>query len=670
MTRIKFDPRQAGWPLCIAFALAAILGWLLARDHGVFPTVFADEMLYSAFARLTPLSEARIPSYLYLSTYSLTNACGTGFLGCARLFNTLFLVGAAPFIYLVARSYMGRGLALFVMLASMLSPINSYTAFFMPETMYFFAFFVLSWIALTRGHWRWTRQAVVSGLLLGLMSLVKVHALFLVPALAVFMAWRAWPNKGAAAGAALLAASVAVGVKYAVGFALAGEQGLSLFGSFYGAQATNSASRALSMLLEPGFISLRGHLMAMALLFGLPMALLAQSLLSGDARREAGDKAAELHAYTFLMLGAAIAMTIVYTATIAHMGPRETVRLHMRYYDFAFPLLYIVAAAAIGAAPGQPRKILRWLVAAALTGAVMLAMLKIPTYFLGMVDGPEIASLDLRTAGARALAAVGTVAVLMWAMRLRAAPALYLFVLVPGLLWTYQARHAEFQAQVAHAGLFDKAGLAIRDHVPADERGDIRVVGTSLAELMRAQYHIDARGVTLQDIPENAPFELAHLPVRKKWLAVIGPHPLPAGLTPVLRTPELALVKIGASHRTIAAVPMNGAPTGSLLAGIEGMAGPEPWGRWSNAKEVVLRFKEPLPRRLNVVLVAQAYGPNDGQQFIARVGAAEQRFTIPTTASEVFLHFETDGKQDTLRIEVPQPTSPESQGHCACSALA
>jgi phosphoglycerol transferase len=108
---------------------------------------------------------------------------------------------------------------------------------------------------------------------------------------------------------------------------------------------------------------------------------------------------------------------------------------------------------------------------------------------------------------------------------------------------------------------------------------------------------------------------------------------------------------------------MNDAPTGSLLAGIEGMAGPEPWGRWSNAKEVVLRFKDPLPRQLNVVLVAQAYGPNDGQQFIARVGAAEQRFTIPTTASEVFLRFETDGKQDTLRIVVPQPASPESLGH-------
>ena len=59
---------------------------------------------------------------------------------------------------------------------------NVYTAYFMPESTYYFGFAVLSWIALTRGQWGWARRALATGAVLGLMSLVKVHALFLLPA--------------------------------------------------------------------------------------------------------------------------------------------------------------------------------------------------------------------------------------------------------------------------------------------------------------------------------------------------------------------------------------------------------------------------------------------------------------------------------------------------------
>lgn len=662
MTSAKFDTKQAGWPLLLLASLAAVFAWLVARNHGLYPVVFADEMLYSAFARLTPLQEASIPSYLYLAVYGTTNACGTDFLSCTRILNTLFLVGAGPFIYLTARAYVGRGLSWFVTLMCMLAPINSYTAYFMPETMYFFAFFVLSWIALTRGHWHWAKHAAVSGALLGLMTLVKVHAVFLVPALALYLAWLHLPRAGVALGAGLLSAGAALAVKFGAGYAIAGDQGLFLFGSFYGTQATNSAHHALSTLVAPGFINMRGHLMSLALLFGLPMALLAHSLLSRAAREEAGPNVSALQVYAFLMLGAALGMTILYTATIANFGPREAVRLHMRYYSFVFPLLFIVAAAAIGAGRRAPGKVLRWMIAACLVGACLVAAIKIPTYFLGMVDGPDIAALELTARTGQALATLSIVIVLMWALRLRGAALLYLFVLVPGLAWNYHVKLAAFQSQVVNAGPFDKAGLAVRDHVPAAERKDITVAGTGLAELMRAKYHIDDRGVTLLEMADNAPFDLDHLPVKRKWLAVIGPHPLPPELEPVLRTPELTLVKIGASHRSIASVAMNGAPTDSLIAGIEGLAGPESWGRWSNAKEVILRFKDPLPKRLNVVLTAQAFGPNAEQQFIARVGAAEKRFRVPTTPTEVFLRLENDGQQDTLRIVVPQPVSPASLG--------
>lgn len=662
MTPSPFDLKRAGWPLLILLSLAAVFAWVAARNHGLYPVVFADEMLYSAFARLTPLAEASIPSYLYLSTYSLTNACGTDFLSCTRLLNTVFLVAAGPFIYLTARLYAGKLLAGFIMLMCLLGPINSYTSYFMPESMYFFAFAVVSWVALTRSDWHWSGHAVVTGALLGVMTLVKVHAVFLVPALSFYMAWLAWPNWRRALGAALLSAAAAMGVKYAVGYAIAGEQGLYLFGSLYGNQASNSAHHALSTLLAPGLISLRGHLMVLALLYGLPMALLAQGLFSRSAREQAGRPASALRAYALLMLGAAFGMTVVYTATITDFGPREGLRLHMRYYSFVFPLLLIVAASAIGTTPRKGGKVLDWAVALALVAACMVAAFKIPTYFLNMVDGPDIASLHLTKAGGLLLAALNVVIVLAWAARWRGAALLYLCVLVPALTLNYQGKYRAFQSHMVNGGPFDQAGLAVRDLVPRADRKDITLAGTGLGDLMRAKFHIDDRDVTLLEMADGAPYDLDYLPVKKKWLVVVGPHALPPELTPTVRTPQFALVKIGASHQTLAAVALNGAPTGALLAAVEGLAGPESWGSWSNAKEVVLRFKQPLPKQLNVLLTAKAFGPNAEQPFTARVGEASKRFRVPATSTEVFLHFDTDGKQDTLRIEVPQPVAPASLG--------
>jgi hypothetical protein len=252
--------------------------------------------------------------------------------------------------------------------------------------------------------------------------------------------------------------------------------------------------------------------------------------------------------------------------------------------------------------------------------------------------------------------------VLMWAARWRGAAVLYLFVLVPALTWNYQVKFRAFQSQVINAGPFDQAGLAVRDLVPRADRKDITIAGTGLAELMRAKFHIDDRDVTLLEMADGVPYDLDYLPVRKKWLVVVGPHALPPELKPTVQTAQFTLVKISASHAPLASVALNGAPAGTVLAGLEGLAGPESWGSWSNAKVVVLRFAKPLPKQLNVVLTAQAFGPNAEQQFTARVGEASKRFRVPTTPTEVFLQFDTDGKQDTLRIEVPQPVSPESLG--------
>jgi hypothetical protein len=344
-------------PACLFALCAVIFTWLLLRSYGLGPAVFADEWYYSKMSRLMPISEAIVPSYLYLWMFRSTNACGTGFLDCVRVGNELLFIGAAPFLYLVTRRVAGQGVSLLVAVLSMLAPFNLYTAFFMPEATYYFGFAVLSWVTLGWGgreeNQGWVRMGLATGAVLGVMSLIKVHALFLLPALAVYLVGAAWlrgQRRWLAEGvlAALLSTVLTLAFKFGLGYLLAGDAALSVFGSFYSGTASSHAGRPLAELLKSAFINGRGHLMAIAVLQALPLAMIAQALVSRKAREQSSVAAGQIGLFALLMLGATAGVTVLYTASIAEVGPDEVIRLHLRYYSFVFPLMLMLAAAAIG----------------------------------------------------------------------------------------------------------------------------------------------------------------------------------------------------------------------------------------------------------------------------------------------------------------------------------
>jgi phosphoglycerol transferase len=631
--------------------------------------VFADEWYYSKMARLQPLAEAIVPSYLYLWLFGATNACGDGFLACARGINALLFVAGAPFLYLTARSVTGRRTAAAIALLATLAPLNIFTAYFMPETMYYFGFCVLSWVALTRRHWHWALHALACGVLLGLMSLMKVHAVFLVPALLLFLAYSRWLAGPGWVGSAVLAMVVGgaamFAVKFGIGYLLAGEAGLSLFGPFYAGGANAASAGDKLRLLKPAFIIGRAHLMLLTLAFGVPLAILLQSVLRPSKRAQAGQ--AELVGiYTLLVLGAAVGMTILYTATLAYPGTNEGLRMHVRYYSFALPMLWVVAAAFDRGDERRDERrpaALRWTLALLLTAVLAVAVVKLPTYALNAVDAPEAFSLRLHKPMSLVILALQVAALLLWAAGRASAQRMFLFVVTPlyivsGISETnYQLRlYRDDQAA-------DMAGKAAHRLVPPAERGKITVAGSDLGQVMRAQFHIDDKDSAMMVVPQDSPIEPYQLPVRNDWLLVFGKHALPAGLKPVSENAHYALVHTGIKRRVIGSAHFNEPFSASgLLSGAEGVSAIEQFGRWSNAKQVVLHFNAPLPQHAYIVLKAWAFGDNADLPFTMRIGGNSARFRLSGTPQEIGLRLDTDGQQRSLTIEVPHPVSPMSYG--------
>ena len=668
--------RRHSWSLALPFALACVAWFLYQRNFGLHPTVFADEWYYSKMARLTALPDAIVPSYLYLWIFGFTKACGDGYLECARVGNLVFFMAAAPFIYLITRRFASGLVAFSVALLSALAPLNVYTAYFMPEATYYFGFCVLSWVALTRTGWHPMLQALALGAVLGVMSLVKVHALFLLPALCPFLVYASWQRGGPWLVRGLVVAAAAavftVVIKFGLGWLVAGEAGLSLLGPFYQGAVNASGNSSKFRLVAPAFINGRGHLMALALLYGVPLAILLHELCTRALRARAKGAAADprnlLHVYAFLTLGAAAGVTVLYTATLDAPGSKEILRLHLRYYSFVFPLLCIVAAAAITPrrheeTPALALPWLRWVLALLLGAILVFSLFRLHGYALNIVDGPDIGGIDLVGPSGKILIGLQLVLLLAWAARLRAAPLLFVFVALPASLVASHDGAGRNLAAHRPPGHADTVGKFMHDTVAPADRGQVVVAGKDMTQIMRVQFYLDHPDSVPLMIETPGPIADYLVPINKKWMVLLGDqNQLPDSLSPVLRTPHYTVVRLPEPDYPVGRLHLSAQPDPRFITGMEGLSHAEAWGRWSDAKKVVIHFAQPLPRRVGVVLNARAYDVNATLPFTAHIDGAQKTFRVGWHLQEIGLHFDTDGTARTLVIDVPQPVSPAERG--------
>lgn len=647
-------------PLLTALALL-VLFVLIWRNQAAYPLIFMDEWSYSSFARLQPLAEAAVPSYLYLGLFGLSSACGDAFLQCTRIGNAVLVIAAVPFLYLTGRRYCGAPLAAALALLAVLAPFNSYTVYFMPEASYFFGFSVLSWAVLARhGQWPDLAVAALGGALLGVLSLIKVHALFLTPALLAFICYGGWRRGGWRVLPLLVPASVVItmacllAVKLGLGYLLAGQAGLSLLGSFYGGHASNSSDLShLLPVLAAAWQSLQGHLLGLALMYALPIAALC-TLACSPSQRSAAPGAAKLSLYTVLMLGAALAMTVLYTGSIASAAAGEGERMHLRYYDFVFPLI-LLSSAGLLAVPDTRRK-LRLLWALPLAAAVLLAQFWLPAHFHpSFIDGPEL-SQPMRWLGWLQLPLL-----LLWVQRPRLAMLGFLLVLTPLNCVVGELQTRTILNQAAQPSPYDLAGRYAHQALTPAQRASLSIAGAEVPGIYRAMFHVDQRNVGMVRLQPGAPLDLTQAPGDSDWLLVVGEHAIPAQLAVQGSGPGYTLLRLPARSKLLHTLNFN-QPERAILASASGLCDAEHWGSWTQGKQLELQFTQALPQRLTIQLRGHAYGPNIGAPVVARVGKQERtfRFNAGDSEQDVTLQFDTDGQQHSLYLDIPHPTTPAS----------
>jgi len=645
-------------PAALFIAPAAIFFLLLFRNSGIYPVVLRDQYEYSIFSRLLPLSQSIIPSYIYLGLYRSTLSCGCAFLSCARVLNSLFFVLASIFIYSTAKRFCAPSIAGLIALSSLLSPLNSYTAYYMPEAFYYCSFWLFTWYILPLDSGAPWSAWVYGGVLLGMSMLIKVHAVFILPSIVVYIVLASreseatWKRSAVRNSSAVVVSALLT--KFIIAYLFAGRQGLSIVGPLYSSIASSSRSLPLLELAALATDSLEGQVIGLALMFGVPLAIAINTALDFGQTQTESSPPRRLVIYTLsVLLGLALA-TSLFTASV-----HEMLRVHMRYYNFAFPLLFIVGGAQIASKAYSGNLALRAVVGGVIGCAIAFATYtRLSPFVPNFVDSPELRGFCYQSVSFYCLSLMSLAALIVWIYNPRFGACVFISAFMPlSVLVSTVFVNTELRFRL-EPDIFDRAGIFARLYLANEDLSKLVVVGSDAGGLYRSLFHIDNAQASLDTLPSGSDYDLAGLDAGKEWLLIVGEHPL-RGI-PYFRLQLNGFELIRATWNGTLDFRHSWWP--GVIVMTRGLSVAEGFGTWSVGDSVLLEFAKPLPDKFTVHLVAQAFGPNVGEDFVASVGNSTTRFRLGPSMEEKVLEFNNSAKARTMKIVVPHPISAKELG--------
>lgn len=656
--------------------LISVFIFILFRNTGIYPIIFSDEYAYSKLSRLIPNSEAYVPNYLYFNIYSITNSCGNYFLHCAKILNAFFFILSAPFIYLICRSITSRITSIIIVTLTITGPINSYTAYFMPESLYFLSFWLSIWVLLKLSDISTSKKWFTAGCIYGASALIKPHSLFFLPAILIYISYIHFRADVLFSSKTIKSIAFFLGgmflVKLGGGYLLAGSSGLTLFGSFYNSIATSTSTESdyIFEFASLALTSFKGHVLVISLIYGIP-AFIALSIvfqfITGGAKPLATKNIKEIQFEKIIFLSILIILNLIcvaslFTASVANAGPYETpYRLHMRYYNFSLPLLYIIAAGAIHQYDQKVKKYVHYIFGFIITIIALYAFLNnISPYTPNFIDSPEARGLHANSFAFKIIGGLLLLTLIISIFFKSAAIKIYIYFSLPMFVAISSYYITSDQNIRKKPDTYDKAGIFTKNYLSDEELSKVIAIGSNPSGLYRSLFHIDNRHATLEVLDENNKYDFSNIPEDKEWLLIFGEHELADNISYRMQMNGFTLVNIKKQKDYI--IDFKKEFWVGVISSSKGLSSPEPWGTWSNAETVEFKFSNPLPEKFDLALTAKAFGPNSGEEVEIHAGSYMQKIKLTDADKEIVIHLENPDNSNVLQIKIPYPTSPKALG--------
>ena len=337
----------------VVIVVVVLLQFMVASNW--LPHVLGDELRYAVDARHTAPGDENFPNFIFYSVHNLLASTSADFYLIQKGINSLFWALSVSLVLLNIWRLRKLSWTTFVLTISLsLAPIALYVQAFLPEA--FFTFLItLSLFAVVESERRLLSPPLIAGIagaLLGIAGLVKVHALF---ALGGVLLYLLIPNfsKGARLWVPLLISAPVTyfSIKFGFGYLLAGPAGVTVLGRQYEAAIFRFFETVLSSGVGESLIQgVTEPEVQLSSAFGAiahPLALVATAIvvfsIFGFRTRELIHPRGH-YSLLLLTVGVTAFGTLLFALLVSTLGDDHSTRVLFRYLEPLIPFSVFVVA--------------------------------------------------------------------------------------------------------------------------------------------------------------------------------------------------------------------------------------------------------------------------------------------------------------------------------------
>jgi len=683
--------------LLLALAMFGVASYLFLRALYIqYPVILADEELYALHAKFlnNPRFPIQMPNVFFFLVYHSASWFGENHFAFAKLLNAAFFAMSVLPLYAIARKFLSQPGAYLFSVAVVLAPISSYSVYVMPEAMFFFAFWILTYLLVVKLPADIIYGGIYLGLALAALSAIKPHGLIIAGTFPVVVGILYFASSGDVSLGTLVEASIGcvealVVGRFAIQYLAHGDFSVLLFGNLYQevskpppvAVALKWTAKTIhqpAMVLGLGHFLwhfAQGHLAYVSVLFWPALALVVWPAESVRGALEESLSYRLLRAFSLTALALLLAIVATVGVDFASLYEVELCRLHGRYYDFLFPALLLLFLARTRRNSSLPRQatLFRIITIGGAIAASALAYHSRLDYCVNFVDFPEIrwlASSDAHLGFAIAGCIVTAIAIASfnwtWA-RIACCGTLAVLALLSS-----NAIFRDQIAQVEGPPAEDLAAIAVRnlmrnqiddgvvfskvDHDPRSYRVMLQLYSLSRRRLLNQP------ALTGDDIPSGT-----------KWILLLDSYRVEVpyysriterGFELVTLSPDLLSAAAGSSLESYPRF-YDLSRTGAALVSLTGFNLPEEKSVWTRDPVARIYFDTPIAGKVELAIKAHAYGPNSGRPITLKVGNLERQVKFYGDDSEVGISGELKEPANYLELSGMLAISPSVFEHAA-----
>lgn len=641
--------------------------FLIFRNSSFPPFIMADEYHYSKWARLMQIGESPDNNYIYLFLFSVTKYFTDGFLEICRLINVFFYTTGLFFIFLISKKILSPVFSIYITIISAFLGINIYTVFFMPESLYFCVFYIFTWIVISLELYSKYIKWFISGIVLGFLALVKPHAIVIIPIIFILCNYlylsTTKKNIYRLINTFFIFLCGFSLIKFGLSYLIAGNNAFKLVGKRYSYDIC--WQEEIISIIKGISINFTGNIIFNSIIWGLPLFIAIDSvckIFNSDYCPYNVDRCKfdiTISIYTLLCFILLMSMSSIFMGTIGSIvntSQYESIyRISLRYYNFIFPMFFIIIGAALEHHHYHNSKanVVIQLIIFLFTLYALLYHLRpfTPT----LADSPDIYALSVENNYLFcSIIALSLLTIVICFFSRVFAIKLYLFVFIPFFCMNTNYILASEVLPANTDSQYDEAGKLGKIYFD-NQNSKIILVGHPVDEagLYRTLFYFDNIDVQIDIIPEEELFDIDKYKDYNQFIVFSKKIQKIQTIDKVI-LPYFALVK---RELTI-----NFSELNNLQYNITGLSGQEAWGRWSDAKEVRFEFSRPLPQNFDLCLTAAAFGSNIGKDFIINIGSQQVLFQLVADPVKQCFRFSNNLNNSSFNIIVPEPVSPKELG--------